>query len=163
MNCRRERSTGTRRGFSLLEVITAIAVLAVGAVAMLGLFATLLRGSREVEERRIASRVAERVDRIVREEARAGGRSFDAFAAATGVRRNYVASQSGDSVSATGATSLVPAEQFFEIEVERATEPAWSAGSGFVVLTLRVSWPHRGGAVAREQRSVLLTTLALSP
>lgn len=161
---RRASSVPLRPGaFSLLEVIAAVALLAAGVLGVLGLFASVLRNLQEVEERIVAVRVLERVDVLIRREARAAGIGFETFAASTVAPRHYVADRVGAVVEPAATSTLEPGLQFFAIDVSRAAAPAWTPGQGFIVVLIRVSWPHAGGAVAVEQRTVEQSGLGLTP
>jgi len=151
----------TRRGLSLVEVLVAVGICAVGVVATVALYGPALHATREVRDRRVASRLAERVDVELR---RAG---YVAVAAATdsGGALRLVARDDGsqivlagdaDNDPAAGAPPGIPLTvRYFDVEVTRARRPV--SDEACLVLEARVRWPlvlpPDGAAVPEAQRS----------
>lgn len=138
-----------RHGFSLVEVVMAIAVLAVAGVAVLGLLPSLARNAREASETLVVQRLPAAVEtELVR---LAHGGSLGALAARMGVEGGapalrLVASRDGRRVEVLGETSLPAGEQFFLVEASRfpAAPLAFDATTAAVLpVRVRVAWPFR--------------------
>jgi type II secretory pathway pseudopilin PulG len=165
-----DQLTRCLRGFSLVEVLVAVAICAGSVIAVVALFGPTQRGIREAADRRNAIRVVE----LIESELRRGG--FAAIAAATtddaqleliarGDGSQAVLTTDADNDPATGSPrGIPPTERYFHIEIARAVRPA--SEMSCLVLELRVSWPLRlppdGAVVPEAQRSELHFHTALN-
>lgn len=168
----------TRRpglGFSLIEVIVAVGLVAGSLVAVLGLLATLARQSEESGDLLRATGLPEAV--AVELQALATQRGLEALASAAspghaGETLRLVASRDGTQVRAWRPDEPPGREQYFLIELRRFPTGSLAYAPELPVLPLRaeVSWPYRvpepGGAgvvVPEDRRSRLEFTLAVRP
>ncbi len=150
-----------RRGFSLIDVLVAIAICAGAVLAGLALFGPAMAATREVADRRTAQRLAEHVDAELTRAgfaavaaATAGNNTLELVADSAGTRVVLAADADNDPVD--GTPRGLPREQrYFRITVARAPRPAATAAC--VVLAVRVSWPHLrppdGAPVPEAQRA----------
>ncbi|HEX9783779.1 MAG TPA: prepilin-type N-terminal cleavage/methylation domain-containing protein [Opitutaceae bacterium] len=138
------------QGFSLIEVVIAVAVFAGSIVAILGLLGPTLQTTREVIDSAVAARLA---DGINEELNRVG---FDFVKGATsppgeGETANPLelfAIADGSRVaekllanSTTDDRAIALPDRYFRIIVRQLAEPAPS--DVFVALNIRVEWPFR--------------------
>jgi type II secretory pathway pseudopilin PulG len=160
------------RGFSLAEVIVAVGIMAGALVALLGLLGPSLRAVRDIADRTVAARLA---DRVARELQQHGFRNVEmetaagpllVVASAEGSR--VVLAVQADNDPVAGVPPGLPVnERFFLVEVERAVQPAAIGGDGALVLGIRVSWPYvppRATApLSAERRSWLVAAAVVTP
>ena len=121
------------RGFSLAEVIVAVGIMAGALVALLGLLGPSLRAVRDIADRTVAARLA---DRVARELQQHGFRNVEmetaagpllVVASAEGSR--VVLAVQADNDPVAGVPPGLPVnERFFLVEVERAVQPAAIGG-----------------------------------
>ncbi|MBA3848789.1 MAG: hypothetical protein C0502_02180 [Opitutus sp.] len=145
-----------RRGaFTLLEVVIALGVFAVGVVGVLALLPALARESAEAGDGRIARGFPAALHAELRRLADSGG--FDSLAARTTTLNPrltgglaFVASRSGTEVQSLdylppSGERIPEAGHYFLIEVWRFPSPplAYAAGGAVLPLHVQVSWPHR--------------------
>ena len=151
----------TFRGFSLVEVVIAVGVFAVGVGAILLLVPSLAKHGAESADFVTAQQLPDALRVELRRVAETQG--FDQLASSLPLLesplangREFVAARDGVRLHAVdsppNAGALSPAEQYFLIECwSFATEPlAPSATKAFLATYVRVSWPYRvgsGGAV----------------
>lgn len=183
--------------FSLIEVVAAIGILAAAAVAMLGLLASQSRQAGEMDDSDVAARlgggIQEELERLK------AGLGLDGLAAlippaGSADPLQLVATRDGRRVlRADGAGSpagrplndpMLPGialrDRYFLAEASRQMDLPYTADSGFLAVTLRVSWPHRlpagpptPGAVSPDadpsrmvpvdERNVMIVNFALRP
>lgn len=162
-------------GFSLIEVVVAVGLVAGSLVAVLALLASLARQADEAGDLLRATRLPAAVTVELR--ALAGQRGLGAVAAATtaagtGDTLRLVAARDGTQVREWRADEPPGREQYFLIELRRFEAPPLAYAPERPVLPLRaeVSWPVRGSApadrgalVAPDQRRKWEFTLALRP
>ncbi len=152
------RDSISKAGFTLLEVIVAVGLLAVTVVALLGLHRTLIRSTGAVSDRERAAQLADAITielERLRDLRAADGtrRGLDGLAAmipAAGSTDSLrlVGSREGCRVTQeSGADDPVAglrrAERFFMIEVRQPPPPLnYSRNAGFLAVTLAVHWPY---------------------
>jgi type II secretory pathway pseudopilin PulG len=183
--------------FSLVEVVAAIGILAVALVAVLGLVMATVRTAGEVADADAVTRLNENIqgelDRLQADLGLAGlaglvppsgsGRPFRLIATRRGQRVRcadgaYPAADRGlDDQTLPGIANR---DRYFLIEVSQLPGLDFAPGSGFLALSVRVTWPYQlpvgpptpGATVwdadpAREapgnERSVAIFALALRP
>lgn len=136
------RSARPRTGFSLLEVVFATAVFAIGILASLGLLATGVRQSRNAADRETALRLADRIEL----EARLWI-APESFADFSSLR--LVAARDGGGITlqtdvATGASA------YFLVEITAFTDGPfrYSPDSPSLIAWARISWPYQPGQPA---------------
>lgn len=142
----------TRRAFSLIEVVIAVGLMAVGVVAMLGLLAGMSRQTTDADDLQTATQMAGAISSELTGLARQRG--FDGLATGVpvmtpGVDQGllFVAARDGTDLRLLTAGELAGRDQYFLIEVRRF--PAGPLGyvpdSAVLPLSVRVSWPYRAG------------------
>lgn len=160
--------TQSRRGFSLIEVVLATALLAFSIVAVIGLLGLAGRSVSDVQDFGTASQLSEVIQgELLRE-------PFDSLVAllATGQTVTLFGTKNGDRVvlernkgndPLTGnPPGMNPSDRYFLIEIDDPTATAsdWAdqmvydpTYSSFVTLKVEVRWPHfvrRGPGPGRE-------------
>lgn len=139
-----------RRGFSLVEVVIAVAVVAVGAVTILSLLPGIARRAADSQDAQVALRLPDAIATELR--AQAAQRGFDGLAAGIAVMSSaadegllLVAARDGTQVRLLNTAESPVREQFFLIEVRRfaSGELVYQSGSAVLPLNVRVSWPYR--------------------
>lgn len=146
-------------GFSLVELVVALGICAIGLVALVGLLATAARQAGAAAE----SATAQRVFAAVQAEVARGG--VDAVLAALANAGDPVDESEGVFANRAGTVigdaARIPAEdRFFAILLERNPDlspPASDAVSGYLAFQVRIEWPYRlpnGTYVAAPNRSV---------
>jgi prepilin-type N-terminal cleavage/methylation domain-containing protein len=181
----------SRRGFTLIEVVVAVGVFAVGIVAVLGLLSPVSRSVAAVADRDKAAQLGDAIQtELARlrdsQTATASLTKLDVFAALVpaGGTLNLVASRDGAHAiresdagndTVTGSPpGIAKRDRYFLVVVSRQPSPLgdYTDGSGFLALTLTVKWPYQiaTGAGADDataadltQASVLILNTALSP
>ena len=149
----------------------AVGICAVAVVGVVALFGPAVRDTREVADRRVVHRLAERVGEELRRggfvavsSATAGGATLQLVARADGVPLVRLADADNDPVS--GVPQGIPiAERYYLIEVTRALRPV--SEPACVVTEVRVSWPFAlppdGIAVPVAQRSEFRFHVGINP
>lgn len=138
-----------RRGFSLVEVVIAVAIVGIAVLSILGLLASLARASAEARERQTAAGLADAVAVELRRQVDQDGWErvvASATAAEGGAPLRLVARRDGSGVRPpqAGGHSAGP-DQFYLIEARRVTSGALAtpSGSPAVPLRIRVTWPYQ--------------------
>ena len=166
-------------GFTLIEVVVAVALFAVAVTAMLGLLPSVTRVSDRSTDTVNALRLPDALRIELGRMAVAGG--FDAlgeetkpFAASLPDTCVLVASRDASRVAAldyqppASADQLDVGAQYFLIEAWRFSDPplAFAPGDSVLALHIRVSWPYRSPgspiAVSAAEREHLEFNLALN-
>jgi prepilin-type N-terminal cleavage/methylation domain-containing protein len=141
-----------RCGFSLAEVVLAIAVFAVAVTVVLALLPTFARQNAETAEQFTAERLAAAANvelkrLAVRDGFTALANSIPVMNSPLGNGLVLVGSRSGDRVAKLAdAEPLLPAgEQYFEIELWRFVDApgGFTANRAALVVFARVTWPYR--------------------
>jgi len=141
-----------RRAFSLIEVVIAVALMAVGVVAMLGLLAGMSRQTTDADDLQTATQITGAISTELAGLARQQG--LGALAAgipvmAPGVDQGllFVADRDGMDLRLLTAGELAGRDQYFLIEVRRfpAGPLSYVPDSAVLPLSVRVSWPYRAG------------------
>ncbi len=139
-----------RRGFSLIEVVVATGLVAVGVMVVLGLLANLSRQSTDVADRQIAVQMPTGVAVELRR--LAGQLDVDRLASMIPVMSGgadegllLVASRDGAYLRILDAATA--RDQYFLLEVRRfpAGPLAFTPEMAALPLNIRVSWPYRPG------------------
>ena len=123
------RRAHTQAGFNLIEVVSALAVVSIGLVSILGLLPHALQASRDAQDRTIAATVAAQYFA----ECRADG--FD------NIQASYPTMYLGADGYATSATS----PQYFIVNVSSANKTGMVDSSGKLtvkVITAVISWRY---------------------
>lgn len=143
------RSGSGRWGFSLIEVATAVAIVAVALVVILGLLGGLARRAGETQDRHVTAGLAGAVTEAVRQRAEVRGwESLVAEAADQGADEGgirFVVARDGTDLRDLGADASSTREQYFIVVARRATAGALAVAPESPVLPLivTVSWPFR--------------------
>jgi len=147
-------AAGRARGFSLVEVVLAIGVLAIAVAGVLALLPPLTREVADTSDAMTAQRLPEAVH--VELERLAAGGSLAGLASRLTVAGNastlrLVAARDGTHVQPMDTADLPPEKQYFLIELWRFPPGplAYELATGAVLPAwARVSWPYRrpGGA-----------------
>lgn len=152
MIARVSESARRRGGFSLVEVVLAIAVFAVAVAVVLALLPTFARQSAETAEQCTAERLAPAVNAELKRLAAREGfaalvNSIPAMNPSLSNGLEFVGSRSGDCVAKLAdAEPLLPAgEQHFQIELWRfVTVPGgFTENRATLVVFARAAWPYR--------------------
>ena len=176
------------RSFTLLEVVVASGLLAVGVVAVLGLQNSLGQAVMEVSERGRAAQLADAIEvelcrlrDLPLLDGQPGGlaalaRVTPASGSADALR--LVAPHDGTKVvresdADAPGSGVDPRSRFFLIEARQQPAPlSYASGAGFLALTLTVTWPYHppGGSVtatfpadSAAPGPALVINLALNP
>ncbi len=168
MTRRRQRVAG----FTLVEVVVALGVLAVILTALVSLYGPAEAAAGGIADRHAAARLAESLQgEMERLQADLGlaGLAAAVPAADSGLPMRLVASRDGRRVlRADGAAppadqalddgarpGLARRDRFFLIEVTQQLDLPFAPGAGFLALSARVSWPYQlpaGPPTAGETR-----------
>ncbi len=143
-----------KKGFTLLEVVIAIGVVAVGVVTVLGLLPALGRQSAGSTEAMAAMRITDALRVEVRRLAATEG--WDALAgrlpimgASLADGYQLAALRDGGALHSLtdppASAVIAPERQFFLIEVWRFASPplAYEPGAPLLAVHARISWPYR--------------------
>ncbi len=142
----------TRRtwfGFSLIEVVIAIAIVTGGVAVILGLLPSMARQSIDSADTQTALRLADSVQVQLVADASGG---FDAFASTipvmTGdptIGRHYVAERDGSNLRPETGGENPSRGQYFLIVVRRYASPplAYDSQAGYLATNVVVAWPYR--------------------
>lgn len=147
MKIRNQPTITSAKGFSLLEVMIAVLVLAVGLLALVALQSTLVREGAESKARsRIAALVASRLD-----EARAGGYESLTAVAAAGCASGNAVCVAQDEAAVTNLT------------VGQAVTTTTAAGATWEYKTVTVSanWKSTAGEARKLEMSTRVSPLSL--
>jgi prepilin-type N-terminal cleavage/methylation domain-containing protein len=140
-----------RRGFSLIEVVVATGLVAVGVVVVLGLLTNLSGQSTDDTDRQTAIQLPETVAIELRRLADQLG--VDGLASVIPVMSGgadegllFVASRDGMHLRIADAAA--DSDQYFLLEVRRFTAAplAYTPEMTALPLNIRVSWPYRPGS-----------------
>jgi type II secretory pathway pseudopilin PulG len=148
------------RGFSLVEVIVAIGMVAAVLVALLGWFAPAVRSAAATADAQVAAGLADEIQlELERLEATLGFDGLAAVVPATGAGAplRLVATRDGRRVRCADAADPVadhalddPAapgiawrDRYFLAEVVQSPDLPFRPGAGFLAVSVRVSWPYR--------------------
>ncbi|HEX2101440.1 MAG TPA: type II secretion system protein [Candidatus Synoicihabitans sp.] len=170
----------TTSAFTLVEVIVALGVMAVGVVGILALLGPATDASRELSDAAVAARLVERVRTelaAARDSRRVEpGGALMALRDEFGAGWRIVADQRGErvfsEVAADGADGLAERSRYFLIEVDLHDGVLrFPADAAFVAWIVQVRWPYRlatgaeGPAIAVDgaRMHTHTTTVVLSP
>ena len=147
----RSSDLGRRRGdgFSLVEVVIAVAVVALGLTAILGLLPGLSRQSADSTDTQTALGLP---DALRLELSRRARGDFDGFAASlpemsadpeTGLR--LVAAKNGGNLRSLDAAETPAADQYFLVVVRRLTAAplAYDPAAAYLAVNVLVAFPYR--------------------
>ncbi len=163
------------RGFSLVEVVIAVGILAVAITGVLALLPLLTRHQTDASDSLVAQRLSGAVEAELRRLSH--GSSLSGLASSIKVvgdtnTLTLVARRDGSGVREESVSTLDDAERFFAIELWQfpSAPLAYEAASGAVLLAqAKVSWPYKqrsqeGDAVRTDpaDRSGISFTVAIS-
>jgi len=148
----KNRASG--RGFSLIEVVIAVGIFAIGIAVVLALLPSLVRQGAESGDRLVAQRLP---DAVQAELSRLSAAGFDALAAEAPVMGTpldnglvLVASRDGARVQSRdyrppASGRLADTDQYFLVECWRFPDGAlrYDGAQSSLALAVRVSWPYR--------------------
>ncbi len=162
--------------FSLIEVVVAVAVVAIGIMAVLSMVPGLLRQRAETRNAQVALGLAPAIAGKLQEIATGNGGNLSGQLPLLGGDSNgrlcLVASRDGAELSLRqGSGAQADGDQYFLIEVfQFAHAPlAYTSGDGVLALSARVSWPYliRAGGQTTEippaDRQAVSYTISLRP
>lgn len=159
-----------RKGFSLIEVVIAIAVVAGGLAVILALLPTLMRNAESAAEAHIALRLPDAVHAALKQEIRGDFASFAAGIRSDGL--DLVAEKNGSNVRRVDAIDDPVRSRHFLIEVRGVDsgELAYNDGDAVLVMHVTVSWPYQALAGAEllpvsdeTDRQTITFNLGLNP
>lgn len=141
-----------RRGFTLIEVVFAVGILAGSMAVVLSLLPSLVRQSSDSADRLVAQRMGDAVRIELELEAAAIG--FDALATAVPIMSSplsngldLVATSQGLQLErvAGGGGTIAADDQRFLVEIWRFSRSPlrYDANAATLPLYVRVSWPYR--------------------
>ena len=142
-----------RRGFSLVEVVIAVGIVAGSVAVVLSLLPSLIRQSGDSADLLVAQRMPDAVHLELERQATTGG--FDALANAVPVMSAplengwaLVATADGlrlATIAASGSEAIAADEQHFLVECWRFAQPplSFEATAAVLPVYVRVSWPYR--------------------
>lgn len=135
-----------RSGFSLLEVVIAIGVVASGVTVLLALLPGLLRSTAESVDLQVALRLADAIE-VRLDEARAG-----AFPGGVQNGLTLVADKAGTAVWREAQTDTTSRAPYFHIAVRAfaSGDLAHQAGRSVLPLQVRVAWPYEAVVAAGD-------------
>lgn len=158
------------KGFSLIEVVIAIAVVAGGLTVMLALLPSMVRNSSDAADTHVALRLPDAVHVALKQEMRGTFVTFANNIQASGI--DFVAEKDGTNVRNDATNDDPVRSRYFLIEVRGfdTGNLAYSSGDAVLVMHVTVSWPYRvlsgGGllpAVEAKDRQSITFNLALNP
>lgn len=159
-----------KRGFSLIEVVIAIGIVAGGVAVVLALLPTLARNSQDATDAQTALRLA---DAVQVELAREAGNAFNSFALSIPTNGiDLVAEKTGINVRSINATDNPVRDRYFLVNVRKFTTGnlAYTEGDAVIPLQVTISWPYRLLAAGTllpenslEERQTVTFNMALSP
>lgn len=144
------RQLHSKRAFSLIEVVIAIAVVAGAVVVILGLLSQLAKQAGRADDTQTALRMPDAV--AVELRALVAQRGFDAVATSAPIMSTatdegllLVAARDGSQVRVLTAGESPAREQYFLIELRRfpSAPLAYSTSAAAVALNVRITWPYR--------------------
>ena len=150
-----------RRGFTLIEVVIAVAIVAGSVVVVLSLLPSLVQQSSDSTGLLVAQRLPDPIEERLRRESIAIG--FAALATAIPVMAapldegwSMVGTSDGMKLArpGTGSDAIEEEEQHFLVEIWRFPDPplSYEAVAVSLPLYLRVSWPYRVPGVSVPTR-----------
>jgi type II secretory pathway pseudopilin PulG len=156
MNARRP----ARSGFSLVEVIVAIGLVAVVLIALLAAFGPMARSAGNAADAQVAGRLAGNIQlELERLQAELGLEGLAAAVPPAGSAAPLllVATRDGQRVLRADGAALAtdhalnePAlpgiarrDRYFVAEVTQQLDLPYVAGAGFLAVSVRVQWPYR--------------------
>lgn len=162
-----------QRGFSLVEVIIAIAVVSTAVLIALSLLPILTRQTRESTDLQTVQRLTDLITLEMRR--RSTGAGFDAFAAAIPVMaaplmngHAFVVSSDGGKIASESESEIANDDQRFLVEMWRFAEPPlrFDPNASVLAAYVRVSWPYRipgsETPTAAKNRSTFAFTIAIN-
>jgi prepilin-type N-terminal cleavage/methylation domain-containing protein len=139
-----------KRGFSLVEVILAVAIVATAVVVSLSLLSVLGRRTGESADLRTAQRLTDLVALEMRRRAIETG--FDSFASSIPMMsaplldgRAYVVSADAAQIAREDESTIAVSDQRYLIELWRFAQAPlqFDPNASILAVYVRVSWPYR--------------------
>lgn len=139
----------SRRAFSLLEVVLAIALVGGSLAVVLGLLPALARRAADSHDTHTAAHLADTVRSELGGQAAAG---LDGLVAALPILTaeaeaglQFVAARDGSDLRRPSASEAPGRERYFLVVVRRFDAPplAYDAAAGFLAVNVTVAWPYQ--------------------
>lgn len=143
------RPAGRRESFTLIEVVLAIAIIAIGVTAILGLLPGLVRQAGAAADTQTALRLTDAVHLTL---AARGQNGFDALAVSVPVMSidpenglELVAAKDGTQLRWLDPAESPPVDQYFLLTVRRFPDGplAYAPSGACLALNVLVAWPYR--------------------
>ena len=149
-----------RPGFSLVEVIVAIGIVAIVLVALLAAFGPAARSAAAADDTQVAARLAGNIQlELERLQAELGLEGLAAAVPPAGSATPLLLVATRDGQRVLRADGAAPAadhalnelalpgiarrDRYFLAEVTQQLDLPYAAGAGFLAVSVRVQWPYR--------------------
>ena len=166
------KNVNRRLGFSLIEVVVAVGIFAVGIVGVIGLFAPTTKNVAGVADADSSTRVVTAIQSYLKEVASTSTGFSTTLPDKFGAGYVFYATKGGDKIiykNDTGASTTIPdKDRFFEFSLTRNTDLSPVSGdttAGFLAFTISLRWPAYDGlgvALADNQKSTLIVPAAIT-
>ena len=179
------------RAFSLVEVVVAVGIFALGIVGVIGLLSPSIKSVTEVADSTVATRLGENIQVELE---RLGFTTVTGALPNANSKMTLVANRDGSRVAlVAGGTAdndvvsgnppgILNRDRYYGITVQQLPSLPYVSGNGFIALSVRVVWPYQtaaGAAAATtlpaseaantwtasapSQQSVMLLNMAIRP
>ncbi|MFA6288380.1 MAG: hypothetical protein WC661_13435 [Opitutaceae bacterium] len=144
--------TSARTAFSLVEVVVAVGIFAIGIVGVLGLLSPSIKSVSEVGDTAVANRLADNIqvelERLgftyISDPARLGTSSNTLTLVANRDGSRVLLSTVADNDVVNGSPpGILNRNRYYGITVQQLSSLPYTAGSGFIALSVRVVWPYQ--------------------
>ena len=151
-----------RSGFSLIEVVVAVGIFAVGIVGVIGLFAPTTKNVAAVADSDASTQVVAAIQQYLKDQGFTGTQTI------VNNGTTYYANKLGNIIDVRSSSTLPDTAKFFEFTLIRNTDlsdPSNDATAGYLAFTINLKWPSylpNGTAVADNQKSSLIIPAAVT-
>ena len=151
-----------RSGFSLIEVVVAVGIFAVGIVGVIGLFAPTTKNVAAVADSDASTQVVGAIQQYLKDQGFTGTQTI------VNAGTKYYANKQGNIIGVSGLSTLPDTAKFFEFTLTRNTDLSDAANdttAGYLAFTINLKWPSylpNGTAVADNQKSSLIIPAAVT-